>query len=117
MEPSGQSKGNGGRKGSWRRIEKRGKSPVRNSLRNKTKPKPIEMRNLYTALNNMEPLANQNNHNLVQRRLARPKRHVTINALIDSGATEDFIDTGFYSKYNVRTTQAKKIQEVYLADG
>jgi len=37
--------------------------------------------------------------------------------MIDSGATEDFIDKGFCSKYNIRTTQAKRIREVYLADG
>jgi len=37
--------------------------------------------------------------------------------MIDSGATEDFIDKGFCSKYNIRTTQAKTIREVYLADG
>jgi len=37
--------------------------------------------------------------------------------MIDSGATKDFIDKGFCSKYNIRTTQAKTIREVYLADG
>jgi len=37
--------------------------------------------------------------------------------MIDSGATEDFIDKVFCSKYNIRTTQAKTIREVYLADG
>jgi len=37
--------------------------------------------------------------------------------MIDSGATEDFIDKGFCSKYNIRTTEAKTIREVYLADG
>jgi len=37
--------------------------------------------------------------------------------MIDSGATEDFIDKGFCNQYNIRTTQAKTIREVYLADG
>jgi len=37
--------------------------------------------------------------------------------MIDSGATEDIIYKGFCSKYNIRTTQAKKIWGVYLADG
>jgi len=37
--------------------------------------------------------------------------------MIDSAATEDFIDKGFCSKYNIRTTQAKTTREVYLADG
>jgi len=54
---------------------------------------------------------------MVQIRLHGTKRQVTINAMIDSGATEDFIDKAFCSKYNIRTTQAKAIREVYLADG
>jgi len=37
--------------------------------------------------------------------------------MIDSRETEDFIDKGFCSKYNIRTTQAKTISEVYLGDG
>jgi len=37
--------------------------------------------------------------------------------MIDSGATEDFIDKRVCSKYNIRTTQAKTTREVYLADG
>jgi len=82
-----------------------------------TKPKPIEMRNLYAALNNTETLDNENDYIMVQIRLHSTKRQVTINAMIDSGATEDFIDKGFCSKYNIRTTQAKTKREVYLADG
>jgi len=112
-----QSTRNGGRKRSRRRVGKRRKSPVSNGLRGKTKPKPIEMRNLYAALNNTETLDNENNHIMVQIRLHGMKRQVTINAMIDSGATEDFIDKGFCSKYNIRTTQVKTTREVYLADG
>jgi len=75
------------------------------------------MRNLYAALNNTETLDNENDDIMVQIRLHGTKRQVTINAMIDSGATEDFIDKGFCSKYNIRTTQAKTTGEVYLADG
>ena len=75
------------------------------------------MRNLYVALNNTEALNNQNDHIMVTIRLHGTTRQITINAMIDSGATEDFIDKGFCSKYNIRTTQAKTIREVYLADG
>jgi len=96
METTSQSKANGGRKG--RRVRKRRKSPVSNGLRDKTKPKPIEMRNLYAALNNTETLDNENDHIMVQIRLHGTKRQVTINAMIDSGATEDFIDKEFCSK-------------------
>jgi len=86
-------------------------------LRDTTKPKPIDMRNLYAALNNTEALNNENDHIIVTIRLHGTTRQITINAMIYSGATEDFIDTGFCSKSNIRTTQAKTIREVYLADG
>ena len=115
VETTSQGQGNGGSKG--RRIGKRRKSPVKNGLRDGTKPKPIEMRNLYVALNNTEALNNENDHIMVTIRLHGTTRQTTINAMIDSGATEDFIDKGFCSKYNIRTTRAKTIREVYLADG
>jgi len=75
------------------------------------------MRNLYAALNNTEALNNEKDHIMVTIRLHGTTRQITINAIIDSGATEDFIDKGFCSKYNIRTKQAKTIREVYLADG
>jgi len=116
MEATSQSMRNGGRKGSRRRVGKRRKSPVSNGLRDKTKPKPIEVGNLYAALNNTETLDNVNDHIMVQIPLHGTKRQVTINAMIDSGAIEDFIAKGFCSKYNIRTTQAKTTREVYLTD-
>jgi len=75
------------------------------------------MRNLYAARNNMETLDNENDHIMVQIRLPGTKKQVTINPMIDSDATEDFIDKGLCSTYNIRTTQAKTIREVYLVDG
>jgi len=75
------------------------------------------MRHLYAALNNTEALNNENDHIMVTIRLQGTTRQRTINAMIDSGATEDFMDKGFCSKYNIRTTQAKTIREVYLVDG
>jgi len=75
------------------------------------------MWNLYAALNNTEALNNKNDHIIVTIQLHGTTRQITINAMINSGATEDFIDKGFCSKYNIRTTQAKTIREDYLADG
>jgi len=115
METTSQSQRNRGRK--RRRIGKRRKSPLSNGLRDRTKPKPIEMRNLYAALNNREALNNENDHIMVTIRLHGTTRQITINAMSDAGATEDFIDNGFCSKYKIRTIQAKTIREVYLADG
>jgi len=37
--------------------------------------------------------------------------------MIDSGATEDFIDKEFCQKYRIKTMEAEKIREIYLADG
>jgi len=37
--------------------------------------------------------------------------------MIDSGATEDFIDQQFCHKYQMWTTKAKNPREIYLADG
>jgi len=62
-------------------------------------------------------LDNENDHIMVQIALHGTKRQVTINAMIDSGAPEAFIDKGFCSKYNIRTTRAKTTRKVYLADG
>ena len=115
METARESPRNGGRKG--RSVGKRRRSTVSNGLRDRTKPKPIEMRNLYAALNHTETLNNENDHIIVQIRLHGTTRQVTIYAMIDLGATEDFIDKGFCSKYRIRTTQAKTIREVHLADG
>ena len=75
------------------------------------------MRNLYAGLNNAEILDNENDYIMVQIRLHGTKGQVTINVMIDSGLTEDFIDKGLCRKYNITTTQAKTIGEGCLADG
>ena len=65
MGATSQSKGNGSGQENGRRIGKRRKSPVSNGLRDKTKIKSIEMRNLYAALNNTEALNNENDQMMV----------------------------------------------------
>ena len=37
--------------------------------------------------------------------------------MIDSGATEDFIDKGICDKHQITTRMAEKPREIYLADG
>jgi len=54
---------------------------------------------------------------MVKKRLHGINDSTTINAIIDSGATEDFIDQEFCNKYQIRTTKAKNPREIYLADG
>ena len=42
---------------------------------------------------------------------------VAINAMIDSGATEDFIDQEVCNKHGIKTIKATNPREIYLADG
>ena len=42
---------------------------------------------------------------------------VSINAMIDSGATKDFIDKGICEKHQIITKVAEKPRDIYLADG
>ena len=42
---------------------------------------------------------------------------VNINAMIDSGATEDFIDERICDKDQITTKMAENPGEIYLADG
>jgi len=45
------------------------------------------------------------------------KDSVTINAMIDSGATEDFIDREVCNKHGIKMIKAKNPREIYPADG
>jgi len=67
-------------------------SPVRDGLRDRPERKPIILENYYTALNYTETLQHDNDHIMVKIQLHGVKESVTIHAMIDSGATEDFID-------------------------
>ena len=42
---------------------------------------------------------------------------VNINAMIDSGATEDFVDKRICDKHQITTKVAERPGEIYLADG
>ena len=66
--------------------------PVKDGLRDKPEWKPIIMENYYAALNCTETPEYENDHIMVKIHLYGKKETVTINAMIDSGATEDFID-------------------------
>jgi len=50
------------------------------------------MEDYYTALNYRQALEHDNDHIMVKILLHGEKESVTINAIIDSGATKDFID-------------------------
>jgi len=54
---------------------------------------------------------------MVKIQLHGEKESVTINAMIDSGATEDFIDREVCNKHGIKMIKAKNPWEIYLADG
>jgi len=92
-------------------------SPVRDGLRGRPERKPIIMENYYAALNYTDTLENDNDHIMVKIQLHDGKESVTINAMIDSGATEDFIDPEVCNKHGIKMFKAKNPSEIYLADG
>ena len=77
-------------------------SPVRDGLRDRPERKPIIMDNYYAALNYMETLEHENDHIMVKVHLHGKMETVTINAMIDSGATEDFIDQEVCNKHGIK---------------
>jgi len=65
----------------------------------------------------METLENDNDHIMVKIQLQGAKESVTINAMIDSGATEDLINREVCNKHGIKMIKAKNPREIYLADG
>jgi len=92
-------------------------SPVRHGLRDRPERKPIIMENYYAALNYTDTLENDNDHIMVKIQLHGGKESVTINAMIDSGATEEVIDREVCNKHGIKMIKAKNPREIYLADG
>jgi len=54
---------------------------------------------------------------MVKIQLHGGKESVTINAMIDSGATEDFIDREVCNKHGMKIIKAKNPREINLAEG
>src|SRR5438270_1741558 len=95
---------------------KRRRSPVKGILRDRPERKPILLRNSYAALDNTATLEDKNDHFMVKIQLYG-KEEVSINAMIDSGATEDFIDNEVCNKHGIKKSKAKQNRQIYLADG
>ena len=100
-----------------RPVGKRRKTPVRDGLRDRPERKPIIMENYYAELNYTEILENDNDHVMIKIHLHGNKNTVTINSMINSGATEDFIDQEVCNKHGIKTIKATNPWEIYLADG
>jgi len=68
------------------------------------------MENYYAALNYTDTLENDNDHIMVKIQLHGEKESVTINAMIDSGATEDFIEKRSLQQTRDQDDQSKTPQ-------
>jgi len=73
-------------------VGKERMSPVRDGLMDRPEWRPITMEDYYVALNITETLKHDNDHRMVKIQLHGTREWVTINRMIDGGATEDFID-------------------------
>jgi len=75
------------------------------------------MENYYAALNYTETLEHDNDSTMVKIQLRGGKESVTIKAMIDSRATEDFIVQEVCNKHGLKMIEGKRPREIYLADG
>ena len=98
-------------------VRKRRRLPVRDGLRSRPERKPIIVRNFYAALHNTKLWENHKDHVMIKVNLHGKYEKISINAMIDSGAIEDFIDKKICDKHWITTKVAKEPREIYLADG
>src|SRR6201995_2255711 len=119
MEPGIQDQRNrsGKRPLGPRGVGKRRGLPVRDGLRSRPERKPIIVQNFYAKLNNTESLEREDDHIMIKVVLQGKKKKLSINAMIDSGATEDFIDQEVCRKHQISTIAMENPREIYLADG
>ena len=119
MEPRIQDQRNRSRKAPLdpRRVGKRRRLLVKDGLRSLPERKPIIVQNFYAKLNNTESLKRDDDHIMVKVVVQGKKEKLSINAMIDSGATEDFIDKEVCRKHQIHTIAAENPREIYLADG
>src|SRR6195952_4688225 len=115
MADKAKDQGDGSRRGTGI-VGKRRLSPARDGLRDRPERKPIILENYYAALNDTETLEHDNDDIMVKIQLHGAKESVTINALIDLGATEDLIDKEVCSKHGIKMIKARNPREIYLAD-
>ena len=90
---------------------------VRDGLKDSPERKPMITANYYAALNYTEILKNDKDHIMVKLQLHGDKETVSINAMVDSGATEDFIDKEVCKKHRINMIKAEVQRKIYLADG
>ena len=114
-DPTSKDKGDHDRR-TERGGVKRRKSPVRDGLRD-GKSKPIRMTNLYTALNHTESLDKGSDQIMIKVNIHNKYQDITTNIMIDSRATDDFINTDFCITNQLPLEKMEKPREVFGVDG
>ena len=92
-------------------------SPVGDGPRDRPERKPIITANCLAALNYTETFESDKEHIMVKVQLQGEKETVTINAMVDSEATEDFINSEVCKKHGIKMIKVKNPREIYLVDG
>ena len=101
---------------SGRGIVKRRKPHAINGTR-AASPKTISISHLRTASEKTELLTLDTDHFMVKIQLHNGKKEITTNAMIDSGATEDFIDHNFAMVNDLPLKKINKPRDIYMVDG
>ena len=68
------------------------------------------------AINSTETHESDKDHIIGKVQLRGEKETVTINAMVDLGATEYIIDSEVRKKQGIKTTKTKNPRKIYLAD-
>src|SRR5437588_8673794 len=114
---TGQDQGNPSRtrtKGS--RDFKRRQSLGIDGTRDKT-PKTIQISHLRTDSTNTAIFTLGTDHLMIKTKIHNGKTEITTNAMIDSGATEDFIDYSFAMVHQLPQRKIKQPRNIYMVDG
>ena len=98
-------------------MGKRRRLSLRDGLRSKPERKPIIVQNFYAKLNNAECLKRDDDHIMIKVILQGEKEKLSINAMIDSSATEAFIDKEVHQKHQISKIATESLREIYLAHG
>jgi len=86
-------------------------------MRDRPERKSTIMENYYAALHHTATLNDDNDYIMVKIQLHGGKESVTINPMIDSGPTEDFIDREVCNMPGIKMIKAQNPTEIYPADG
>ena len=65
----------------------------------------------------MESLDNEADHIIIKLKLPKGEKRITTNAMVDSGATEDFIDQQFCIQHQFPVRRLNQPRDIFVIDG